>query len=543
MNRKLIALLVLLLVGMGVGGYQYVQWLEESRLAKSREEAVRAVQLALKQQREAAMLSPQQQDKLVSDAKMWLDEWGGQGDQLAKAQAALDRVLKANPRNVRAHIEMARFHIMSGHINYRNFQPGSLEKANWELQYARQADPSSVDVEVLWAHVLYLRGSSREAVKVLQKVEAKGAENPWLYQNWAQALMDLSQWSAAESQLRKAQALYAKMANPSPKVIRTLHENLISVLSYQGRLDEADKEYQVLLALDPGSAWTHGNYADFLLFRRAAPDAAITEAEKALELMNYGMARLTLAAARYAKWAQLKQQMPAKAAEYLALAREGASDFSWIMPQAAKSIDAGPAIQTMVRELMALGVSINSKDEHGDTGLTLAADMGNVKSVILLIKYGANIEAADNEGRTAMVSAAYKGHVDVVKALAAHRGRLNAQDNHGLSALHLAATNHDEEMVRTLISLKANVNVATPQGYTPLMDAAYFGDEPIVRLLLEAGANPNTVAKDKLQSASDVATARGHHALAEYIRAARASPKRAYESGRAKGGAPAQRER
>lgn len=543
MNRKMIALSVLILVGTGIGGYRYVQWLEESRLAKSREEAVRAVQLALKQQRDAAMLSPQQQEKLVSDAKMWLDEWGGQGDQLAKAQATLDRVLKANPRNVGARIEMARYYIMSGHINYRNFRPGSLDKAGWELQYARQADPGSVDVEVLWAHVLYLRGSSREAVKVLQKVEAKSAENPWLYQNWAQALMDLSQWSAAESQLRKAQALYAKMAKPSPRVLRALHENLASVLSQQGKLDEADKEYQDLLALDPGSAWTHGNYADFLLFRRAAPDAAIAEAEKAIELMNYGMARLTLAAARYAKWAQLKRQMPAQAAEQLALAREGASDFSWIMPQAAKSMDAGPAIQTMVRELMALGVSINTKDEHGDTGLNLAADSGNVRSVILLIKYGANIEAADNEGRTAMVSAADKGHVEVVKALAARRARIDAQDSHGLSALHLAAANQDEEMVRTLMSLKANVNAATPQGYTPLMDAAHFGDERIVRLLLEAGANPDAVTKDKLQSASDVATARGHQALAEYIRAARESPDRAVESGGAKGGAPVQRKR
>lgn len=520
MNKKLIALLVLVLVGTGIGGYRYVQWLEDSHFKKSREEAVRAVKLALKVQREAATLSPQQQEKLVSDAKMWLDEWGGQGDQLAKAQAALDRVLKANPRNVGARIEMARFHIKSGFINYRNFQPGSLEKATWELQYAREADPNSVDVEVLWAHVLYLRGWSREAVKVLERVEAKATENPWLYLNWAQALTDLSQWSAAESQLRKAQALYVKLASPSPKVIRSLHENLASVLAHQGKLAEADKEYRDLLALDPGSAWTHGNYANFLLFRRAAPDAAIAEAEKAIELMNYGMARLTLAAARYAKWAQLKQQMPAKAAEQLALARKSASDFSWIMPQAAKSMDAGPAIQTMVKELIALGVSINTKDEHGDTGLMLAAYLGNVKSVVLLIKYGANIEAANNQGRTALVSAANKGHVEVVKALTARRARIDAQDNQQHSALHLAVTNQDEDMVRTLISLKANVNITTSQGYTPLMDAAHFGYEHIVRLLLEAGANPDAVTKDKLKSAADIATARGHQALADYIRAA-----------------------
>jgi len=142
-----------------------------------------------------------------------------------------------------------------------------------------------------------------------------------------------------------------------------------------------------------------------------------------------------------------------------------------------------------------------------------------------------------------MVSAADKGHLDVVKALAAHRARLDAQDSRGLSALHLSAANRDEEMVRTLISLKANVNVASPQGYTPLMDAAHYGDERIVRLLLEAGANPDTVTKDKSESAADIAKGRGHQALAEYLRAASLSPNRAFESGRAKGGASAQRER
>ena len=540
MNRKLITLSVLIVVGVGIGAYRYVQWVEETRLAKSHEDAARAVQLAFKQQRDADALS---QEKLVSDAKAWLDEWDGQGDLLAKAQANLDRVLKSNFWNARAHVEMARFYIKSGHINYRNFKPGSLQNATSELQYARQADPNSTDVEVLWAHVLYLRGSSREAVKVLEKVEAKGAANPWLYQNWAQALMDFGQWSTAESKLRKAQALYAAQTNPPPKIIRALHENLASVLSYQGKLDEADKEYRALLALDPEFAWGHGNYADFLLFRRAEPDAAIVEAERALELMNYGMARLTLAAAHYAKWAQLKRQIPAKAAEYLALAQQGTSDFSWIMPQAAKSIDAGPAIQTLVRELMARGVSIDTTDEHGDTGLTLAADIGNVKSVVLLVKYGAKIEAVDNDGRTALVNAAYKGHTEVVKALAAHRAKINSQDHAGVAALHLAALNRDEEMVRTLIALQANVNIATPQGYTPLMNAAHFGDENIARVLLEGGANPDAVTKDKLQSAADIAMETGHRELAEYIRATKVAPNRALESGRAEKRRAAQRER
>jgi len=517
MNRKQ-TLVILLLIGAGIGAYQFYQQLEEERLVKARADTARAVALALKLQRDAAMLTPEQQDKLVSEAKSWLDGGGGQDGGFARAKVNLDRVLKANPRNAQAHIEMARFYIMTGHINYRNFQPGSLEKAAWELDYARQADPNSAEVDVLLGHVYYLRGKPREAVKVLERAEAKGTQSPWLHLNMADALMDLNQWDAAESRLRKAEAQYAAMANPPTRVGYALHEKLSSVFSHQGKLEEADKQYQAQIALIPGNAAGYINYAEFLLFRRGLPDAAMAEAQKALAISDSGMGRLILAATYYAKWAQLKRKAPAEAAEYLALAREGASDFSWMMPMAAQSVDTGPAIQTMVRELMGLGVSINTGDEHGDTGLTLAASGGNVKSVVLLIKYRANIEAANNNGRTAMMNAASWGHTEVVKALAAHNARLNAQDPQGVAALHLAATNGDGDMARTLISLKANVNVATSQGYTPLMSAAFGGAEETVRLLLKAGADPGAVTKDTKQTAADIAMQHGHQALAMFLR-------------------------
>jgi tetratricopeptide (TPR) repeat protein len=511
-NRKPIVLSALILIGAGIGTYQYLQRLEEQRIAQAREETAHAIILAMKQRQEAARLSPQQEEQLVSEAKTLLDE-----GELARASMNLDRVLKSNPRNVRAHIEMARFHIMSGHINYRNFQPGSLEKAAMDLQRAMGADPKSADAYVLWGHLLYLRGASREALKALEKAETLGTENPWLYLNWADALMDIGQWSAAESKLRKAQARY-DVTDPPTRIRSAVHDKLSSVLSYQGKLDEADKEFLTVIMLEPGSAANHGNYADFLLFRRGLPDAAIAEAQQALNIANYRMAQLTLAAASYAKWAELKRRDSRKAAEYLSLAQGITSDFSWIMPQAAKSVDAGPAIRNMVKSLMELGVSINTKDERGDTGLTLAADEGNVKSVVLLAQYGANLDAADNAGRTALASAAYKSHTGVVKALAIRGARVDAQDHNGHSPLHFTVTNRDEDMIRTLISLKANVNVATSQGYTPLMNAAFSGDLGIARLLVDAGADPNAVTKDKQQTAADIAAARGHEEVAKYLR-------------------------
>jgi len=98
----------------------------------------------------------------------------------------------------------------------------------------------------------------------------------------------------------------------------------------------------------------------------------MAEAQKALAISDSGMGRLILAATYYAKVGAIETQSAGEAAEYLALAREGASDFSWMMPMAAQSVDTGPAIQTMVGNSWGLGFD-QHWDEHGDTGLTLAA--------------------------------------------------------------------------------------------------------------------------------------------------------------------------
>lgn len=522
MNRRLTVLLAVLAAALGAGAYSYLQHLEDQHRAEASRQATLAVIAVMKARTEAESVSADEQERLVAQARAWIDEWAGAGNELARASENLERVLKGNPRNAAARIQMARYYLITGHINYRNFRPGSLEKAAAELDFARHVDPKSAQVYVLLGHLYYLGGASRQAVDTLAKAESIGTDDPWLYLNWADALMDLNQWSAAETQLRKAQAAFA-LKPPAPRVIKAYHGKLGEVAVYLGKLDEADSAYRAQLELDPKSAWTHGNYANFLLFNRGLPDAAIDEAQQALQIMNYGMARLTLAAAHYAKWAELKRSKPAKAAEYLKLAKEDTPDFSWIMPQAAKSVDAGPPIQNMVKELIALGVPVDTKDEHGDTGLTLAASKGSVASVLLLLKYGASLEAKDNRGQTALMAAARQGHVAVARALVARGARVNAQNDHGMTAVYFAVHARNEPMLRALIAMKADVNLANVAGYTPLMGAASAGDAEMTRLLLQAGADPSVVTKEK-HSAADIAQARGHHELEAFLRAAGGNP-------------------
>jgi Tfp pilus assembly protein PilF len=511
MRRQLILLSVLVVGGVAVGGYKYIQWREETEHAAKLAEIARATEAAAKKREQAL----RDQGKLVSQAREWLDAYPAGGSEgLAQARENLEKVLKASPNNAQARIQMARFHIKAGYINSRNFTPGSLDRANWELKRALAADPKSADAYVLQGHLFFLLYRPVDALKSLEKAKAIGTDNPFLYLNWVDALMDLKRWNEAEEQLRNLLARYGEGVRGS------VHAKLAGIYRSQGKLDEADKQYREFLALEPRDAWGHGNYAYFLLFTRGMPDAAITEAEKALEIMNYGIGRLTLAAALYAKWAQEKHRAPKRAAEYLARAKAEASDYSWIMSQAARSVSAGPAIQNMVKELVALGVPLDTKDNYGDTGLTLAADAGDLRSVILLIKYGANIEAANNPGQTVVAQAAIQGHVDVVKALAARGADVNSRDFEGRTALYFAAQNGNKEMVSTLISLKAKVDIGMKSGYTPLMAAAFRGDEDMVRLLLQLGADPSLATKDTQQTAADFAKSLKHEALATLIREA-----------------------
>ncbi len=507
MNRTLILLSALILVGSFAGGNFYLQW-------SQKEKAARAT-VSVKSYRQQVL---EDQDKLVSQAREWLDE--GNDELLNKVTDNLHRVLGVNPKNVEARIELARFHIRAGHIDFRNFRHGALRNAERELRSALDVQPDSADAYILLGHVHFLGYRPKEALEALEKAEAIGTGNPWLHLNWADALMDLKRWSEAESRAQMALPQHGAMVAPPKRVVRNAHQKLVEIYIKQRKLDAADKEYQALIALDPGEAFWHGNYAFFLLCIRGQPDAAIVEAEKALAIMNYGQARYVLAAARYAKWAELKHKAPEQAARYLALAQASAPDFSYIMTQGGKWVSTGAVIQDMVRELMALGVSLDTKDNLGDTALTLAADLENLESVIILVKLGANIEAADGPGQTALAIAANKGNVEMVRALAARGANINPRDLEGRTPLFVASFNGDTAMMRTLIALKADANIPMKNGYTPLMRAAFVGNEDVVRLLLQAGADPSSTMKDSGQTAADLAMGRGHQNLAAYIREA-----------------------
>lgn len=424
--------------------------------------------------------SAKQQEQMTLKAEKLLDEWGGSPEQLDQASDLLTKVLKANPRHLEAHFELARYFIKSGHINYRNYQPGSLEKATQELELALQYKPSWGKAYVLLGNIKYLRNDLISAIELFKKAEALGTDYKWLYIDWGNTLVALNDLKGAEIQLNKVRT----RKDLSNKELSGLNEALIEVYSRQGRAAEANQVYKDDIALYPSSAWKHGNYADFLLLGLGLPDESIAEANKALQLMDYGAGHYVLGRAQYAKWAQLKDKSPAEANEYFRRAQENAPDLAWVFPLLGNSVDVGPVLQNLVIAFMGIGVPIDLPDAKGDTAFTLASSTGKVNAMTWLAKHGANINIMPPSISSPLIYA------------------INKQDLFTINAL---------------IALKVDVNLKTEKGYTPLMQAASIGNLTIVKVLVEAGADWSARYGTTDYIAENFAASGGHNDVLVYL--------------------------
>ncbi|PON27255.1 hypothetical protein TGAM01_v203636 [Trichoderma gamsii] len=139
-------------------------------------------------------------------------------------------------------------------------------------------------------------------------------------------------------------------------------------------------------------------------------------------------------------------------------------------------------------------ININSKDKHGKTPLSWAAQKGNVAVVKTLLDTGqAEINSTDIEGQTPLSRATRKGNVAVIKTLLdTGQVKIDSTDYGGRTPLSWAAEYGNEATVNILLNTgQVKVNSEDCGGMTPLSWAAYAGREAVVKILLKAGAEVN----------------------------------------------------
>ena len=128
--------------------------------------------------------------------------------------------------------------------------------------------------------------------------------------------------------------------------------------------------------------------------------------------------------------------------------------------------------------------------KKGDRSLLMAAVIGHVEAVDLLVSLGAPLEMKVGDGWTPLFFAAHFNHSEVVKRLLHHGADISARNDQNRTALYMAIWECLREIVKLLIAAGSPLDNQDIEGNTPLHRAA-GSTKGIAQLLLEAGASPS----------------------------------------------------
>jgi ankyrin repeat protein len=143
-------------------------------------------------------------------------------------------------------------------------------------------------------------------------------------------------------------------------------------------------------------------------------------------------------------------------------------------------------ISTMIQ----LGMLPDTRDDHGNTALHLAAIAGHVRVVELLLASGAHANLRDAQGWMATRHALENGHHAVLRAIVNHDPESHSinmkVDRMGHIILHYAVSYGDDDSVLLLLKAGANPNAQNWLNQTPLHLAAWRRDLMVLKHILEA---------------------------------------------------------
>jgi len=113
-------------------------------------------------------------------------------------------------------------------------------------------------------------------------------------------------------------------------------------------------------------------------------------------------------------------------------------------------LNAANSGENALKQHLASGADVNSRDDDGETPLMRAADDGHTAIVETLLKSGADVNAIDEDGETALMMAAEEGHAQIVKLLLDAGANANAKDEDGETALQKALDDNHAEVADML---------------------------------------------------------------------------------------------
>jgi tetratricopeptide (TPR) repeat protein len=289
--------------------------------------------------------------KLAKEAESLLDRWTGERGILIEADKKINAALQLDPKSSPALVQRGRLLMMAGHDGSR-LAPDAAKAAEEAFAAAVTADPTSPTPHVLLGHFYVVTRNLGEARKALVRAQALGSTDPWLYNNWASYYKAMDEPEHALAMAEKAIATGKANTKALMSAYGTINWVTAEVLHDRKR---ADQSYDAMIQLQPGSAWTRGNYARTLIvgFRDYSGSEAL--AIEALTIMQYPHAMQTLSMALYGQWAAaIDRRAPeSEISKLYAKAKELDPDGSMIPECATRE----PAMKSVMKHLAAKGVT------------------------------------------------------------------------------------------------------------------------------------------------------------------------------------------
>ncbi|XP_029048675.1 transient receptor potential channel pyrexia isoform X5 [Osmia bicornis bicornis] len=151
-----------------------------------------------------------------------------------------------------------------------------------------------------------------------------------------------------------------------------------------------------------------------------------------------------------------------------------------------------------VEALLQAGASPNNPQVYTETPLHVAASLGSVTCMKLLLSYGADVRVQFSSMRsTPLHLAAEEGSAECTKLLLDAGAACEVKNARGQAPMHLAALSQSAETLETLINFGATVSTEDNDGRTPLHAAVAKVTRGIelVKILIQAGALINKADK------------------------------------------------
>ncbi|XP_043495104.1 transient receptor potential channel pyrexia-like [Polistes fuscatus] len=144
--------------------------------------------------------------------------------------------------------------------------------------------------------------------------------------------------------------------------------------------------------------------------------------------------------------------------------------------------------------LLQAGAHPNNPQVYTETPLHVAASLGSVPCMKLLLSYGADVRVQLGTARSTPIHlTAEEGSAECTKLLVNAGASCEAKNSKGQTAMHLAALAQSSETLEVLINAGATVNVEDIDGRTPLHAAVAksLRATELVKILIQAGASVN----------------------------------------------------